>query len=240
MRKLVVASNMYNEIKQLQGDDWLSNWWVNMSEIADAGIVIVDNGSTDGTKEFFESKDNVRYVIDDIIVKEGYGPARNHLRAMSKKYFPDALWCLYLDGDERINPSDYHRLRFLKDNLADDYDVIALPRKNMIKKGSRETKRDINVHMDPQARMSRLDSEKILYVDRVHESLTGHRGLLLDINNPHIEHYHHDTDKEKRDQVGKLCVHLWNKQDEENPGKYVKHHKHDLYEGKLKQEGTFL
>jgi len=236
MKPLVVASNMFNEIHQLQGDDWLSNWYVNMCNIADMGILIVDTGSTDGTIEYFKGKQNVTVVVDDIILREGYGPARNHLRDMSKKHYPDAQWVVYLDGDERINPSDYHRFRFMKDYLDDRFDIIAFPRKNMVQKGRLKTKRDIHVNPDYQARMSRLYAP-IKYVNRLHESVEGARGIFADIKNPKIEHYHRSTNKEKRDYIGKVCVHLWQKQNEENPGSLPKHHKQHIYEELLDKEG---
>jgi len=119
-KPIVVASNMFNEI------DHVEDWYANMCQIADAGILIVDTGSTDGTREFFESKDNVVFITDDIILREGYGPARNHLREMSKKHFPESHWMIYLDADERLLEEDFHTLRFLKEYLEEEYDVIAL------------------------------------------------------------------------------------------------------------------
>ena len=165
-KPLVVASNQFNEIEQVE------EWYENVCHFADAGIVVVDNGSTDGTKEFYESKDNVVYITDDIILREGYGPARNHLREMARVHFPKAKWCLYLDADERIMPEDFHTLRFLKDYLISEYDVIALPRLNRLNKHTMDTKVDFHIHPDFQARMSRLDSN-LRYVRKLHEQIVG-------------------------------------------------------------------
>lgn len=45
MKKLTVASNMFNEI------DALPRWFGFVKQILDGSILIVDSGSTDGTVE---------------------------------------------------------------------------------------------------------------------------------------------------------------------------------------------
>lgn len=230
MRQLVVASNMFNEIDQVE------SWHENMSKIADAGILIVDTGSTDGTKEFFQTKyGNTIFITDDIILREGYGSARNHLRAMSRKHFPEAHWCCYLDADERIMEEDFHNLRFLKDYLAIEYDVIALPRLNRLSKDTLETKVDYHVHPDYQARMTRLGSP-VIYQRKLHEQITGHKNIYAQLTNPKIHHFHRSTSKEKRDFIGKLCQKL-HSEDLEHGSTYPQHHKSEYYKKLLEKEG---
>jgi len=220
-KPLVVASNMFNEIDQVE------SWYANMCDIADGGILIVDTGSTDGTKEFFESKDNVVFITDDIILREGYGPARNHLRGMSIQHFPEAHWMIYLDADERIMKEDYHTLRFLKEYLIDQFDVIALPRLNRLDKNTLDTKVDFHVHPDYQARMTRLYAP-ITYIRKLHEQIVGYNQIYAELTNPKIHHFHRSTSEEKRDYIGKVCAKL-HLEDDEHGHTYPEHHKEAHY-----------
>jgi len=229
MKPLVVASNMFNEIDQVE------SWYANMCEVADSGIVVVDTGSDDGTREFFESKPNVVFITDDIILREGYGPARNHLREMSRQHFPEAHWMIYLDADERIEKEDYHNLRFLKDYLIPEYDVIALPRANRLSHDTKETKVDVMVNPDYQARMTRLDSP-LRYIRKLHEQIVGFKQILAFTSNPKIQHFHRTTSPEKRDYIGKVCAKL-HMEDAEHGDSYPMHHKEQHYRDLLEKEG---
>ena len=229
MKPLVIASNMFNEIDQVE------EWYSNMCQIADAGILIVDTGSTDGTREFFESKDNVVFITDDIILREGYGPARNHLREMSLKHFPECHWVLYLDADERIMEEDFHTLRFLKEYLNEEFDVIALPRLNRLNKDTLDTKVDFHVHPDYQARMTRIASE-LRYIRKLHEQIVGHNKIYAELANPKIHHFHRSTDQKKRDYIGKVCAKL-HAEDADYGGTYPEHHKEAYYRELLEKEG---
>ncbi len=230
MKPLVVASNMYNEIDQVE------EWFKNVMQIADAGILIVDTGSTDGTDKFFMEKDApVVCITDDIIQREGYGPARNHLRLLSKQFFPQAHWMVYLDADERVDPKESHKLRFLKEYLADDYDVLAWPRLNRLSKDTDETKVNYMVAPDYQARMTRLDSP-VRYIRKLHEQIVGFRGIFAELTNPKIHHHHRSTDAKKRDFIGKLCAKL-HMEDDEHGNSYPEHHKEAHYRELLKKEG---
>ena len=230
MKPLVVASNMFNEIDQVQ------EWYDNMREIADAGILIVDTGSTDGSREFFEERANsyLKYVVDDIILREGYGPARNHLRLLSRQFFPRAHWMVYLDFDERMEKEDFHNLRFLKDYLNEAYDIVALPRLNRLSRDNDLTKYDFRINPDYQARMTRLDAP-VQYIRKIHEQIVGGR-IFAELTNPKIHHHHRSTSKEKRDYIGKVCVML---HDADNEFKHTvpDHHKADHYRELLKKEG---
>ena len=228
MKPLCVSSNMLNERSQLD------EWFDFVKQIADGGILIVDGGSTDGTIEYAKDKGAI-VIIDNIIQCEGYGPARNHLRQMTREYFPKSHWMLYLDGDERIDSEDFHRLRFLKDYLIDDFDVIALPRIDWMDLGKATAAKDWHVNPDWQARMTRLNSP-LSYVRRLHEQLINQKGIYINMSNPKIHHFHRSAGQQKRDHVGKLCAKL-HSEDIEWGHTYPQHHKEEYYFKRFKEEG---
>jgi len=228
---------MLNEIDQL---DCKGSWFDNVKRVADGGILIVDTGSDDGTKEFFEEKmkeykDKIVFLTDDIILRRGYGPARNHLRQTSIQFFPHAHWCCYLDADERIDPRDFHTFKFLKDYLAVNYDVIAFPRLNRLNKHTNETKVDYHVHPDYQSRMTRLQS-KLRYIRKLHKQIIDFSGVYAQLTNPKIHHFHRSTDPVKRDYIGKVCAKL-HMEDDEYGHTYPEHHKEAHYRELLEKEG---
>jgi glycosyltransferase involved in cell wall biosynthesis len=231
-KKIVIASNFYNEIDQCE--EWFENMW----PLTDAGILIVDSGSTDGTKEFFEKKIakgfNVVFITDDIIKREGYGPARNQLRELSKKHFPDAHWMAYFDADERILEQDRHLLRVLKEYLNPDYDVVAFPRLDWIDKEMTRSQNEFHTNPDYQARMTRLNSP-IKYVRRCHEMISGHQAIYMNLINPKINHFHQNTTDKKRMDVAKLCSYLHSIDDMKDT--YPQHHKEAAAFELYKKEG---
>lgn len=233
MKKLVVASNMLNEAHQLD------EWFDFVTKIADGGVLIVDGDSTDGSKEkyqkYAEGNKKFAVVVDNIIQREGYGPARNHLRECAKHFFPDAHWLIYLDGDERILESDFHSLRFLKDNLDTRFDVIALPRIDWIDREMTKAAKSVFVNPDWQARMTRLSSP-LTYVRRLHEQVQNFIGIYTDIYSPKINHFHRSTTQEKRDFVGRLCSKL-HSEDSEYGHTYPKHHKEAMYREQYLKDG---
>jgi len=227
MKKLVIASNMYNEIDQIKG------WMENVKKIADGGILIVDTGSRDGTIEYCK-KNGAVVVVNDIIRSQGYGPARNHLRYESKNHFPNAHWMMYLDADERIMEEDFHHLRWIKDYLIGQYDVVGFPRIDWRDLQMKEAAKDWKIAPDWQARMTRLGSP-IKYVRRLHEQLTGHKAIFLDLMSPKIHHFHRTTGQKKRDLIGKLCAKLH--MEDEYKDTYPMHHKEQYYRDLLEKEG---
>lgn len=229
MRPLVVASNMYNE------RDQLDEWFAFVKQIADGGILIVDTGSTDGTIEYAKREGAV-VVVDDIITREGYGPARNHLRAKSRECFPGAHWMVYLDADERIDECEFHQLRFIKDYLDEAYDVVAFPRIDWMNREKTKAANDWKVSADPQARMSRLYNFNITYLRRLHEQVSGYKGIWLRPTNPKINHFHRTAGQEKRDRIGKLCAKL-HMEDKEYGHTYPMHHKEAMYRELYEKEG---
>lgn len=227
MKKLVIASNMWNE------RDQLPEWFDFVREIADCGIVIVDTGSTDNSIEYAESRGAI-VIVDNIIQREGYGPARNHLREMSRKHFPDAHWMMYLDADERILSEDFHRLRFIKDYLIPQYDVVALPRIDWFDREMTAAAKDWKIYPDWQARMTRLESP-VRYIRRLHEQIDGFQGIFNDIQNPKIHHFHRSAGKDKRDRIGKLCAKLH--REDEFGATYPEHPKEAFYRELFDKEG---
>lgn len=227
MNQLVVASNMYNERDEVE--EWLSN----VTLFANGGILVVDTGSDDGTDEYLKSQ-GVVVVTDDIIRREGYGSARNHLREMSISHFPNAHWMIYLDADERIPLQDLHRMRFICEYLVKEFDVVAFPRIDWLDRDMSGMGKDWRGFPDYQARMSRLYSD-VVYHRRLHEQVQTKLGVYANIENPKINHFHRSTPSSKRDTVGKLCAYLHGK--DELGHTYPEHHKEAHYRELLEKEG---
>lgn len=228
IKPVVIASNIFNEIEQLPA------WFENIMPLADGGILIVDTGSTDGSIEYCQDQ-GARVIVDDIILREGYGPARNDLRSKSKEFFPDAHWCCYLDADERIDPEERHQFRYLKDYLTEAFDVIALPRIDWMDDQKSASAKDYKIFPDFQARMTRLHMP-LFYVRRLHEQLQNFRAFYAKLTNPKINHYHRTAGQEKRDRIGKLCAKL-HMEDKEWGHTYPEHPKEALYRERFKKEG---
>ncbi len=228
MKPLCVCSNMLNERPQL--DRWLNF----VKPIADGGILVVDGGSEDGTIEYLEDR-GVTVIIDAIIQREGYGPARNHLRDMARKHFPDAHWCAYFDADETLSENDFHQLRYLKDYLIDEYDVIALPRIDWHDEEMTKAENIWRIAPDWQARMTRLNNP-IRYARKLHEQIVGHKKIHAVITNPKINHFHRSASQEKRDFIGRLCSKL-HAEDTDWGSSYPEHHKEEYYYEQYKKQG---
>lgn len=228
-RTLVIASNMLNEVDMLKG------WFESFVPLANAGIVIVDGGSTDGTIEYCQKQKNTVVVVDDIIQREGYGASRNHLREMSRKYFPDAHWMAFFDADERIHPKDYHRLRFVRDYLRLEFDVVAFPRIDWMDEGMTTMAKDWHVYPDYQARMTRLGAP-IEYYRKIHEQVRGFTRIFASPQNPKIHHFHRSAGQQKRDYVGKVCAKL-HAEDAEYGQQVPDHHKEAYYREMFAKEG---
>jgi len=228
IKKLTISSNMLNERHQLE------EWFDFVEQIADGGILIVDSGSTDGTVEYALKRGAI-VVGSNIIQEEGYGPARNHLREQTHIHFPESEWMCYLDGDERIDEEDFHQLRFLKDYLIGEYDVIAFPRIDWEDRDRTFAHNDWRVSPDWQARMTRMGSP-VLYVRKLHEQLMGHQKILTLLTSPKINHFHRSVTQDKRDLIGKLCAKL-HMEDEEYGHTVPEHPKEKMYRERYLKEG---
>lgn len=228
MKSLVITSNMYNEIDQIEG------WVENVRNFTDEGVIVVDNGSTDGTIQKLRDL-GVIVVESDIIVKEGYGPARNHLREMAKKHFPKAHWNLFLDADERLNLNEQHMLRHIKDSLSMNFDVVAFPRIDWKDKEMTEMAKDWHVYPDYQGRMTRLYSP-LKYVRKLHEQISGCTAIYAELTTPKINHFHRSATQKKRDQVGRICAKL-HYEDLDFGHTYPIHKKEKMYYQQYLKEG---
>lgn len=227
MKPLVITSNMFNERPRLE------RWFNWVEKVADAGIIIVDTGSTDGTIEYARER-GAKVIVDDIIRREGYGPARNHLREMARQHFPSAHWCCYFDADEDLNEAEFHTLRWIKDYLIPEYDVVAFPRIDWHDWEKTKAENDYRYAPDWQARMTRLYSP-IKYVRRLHEQITQYKGIYVNLTTPKLNHYHRAV-KEVREGIGKLCAALHNA-DKEFGHTYPAHKKEKHYYDLFLKEG---
>ena len=227
MKPITICSNMYNEI------DEVPSWLENMQKITNR-IVIVDSGSIDGTIDFFH-KEAIPVIVDDIIRREGYGAARNHLKQVAKEIYPDTHWMVFFDADERILEEEFHQLRFIKDYLIPTYDVVAFPRIDWHDREMIKANNDWKIAPDWQARMVRVDSPA-RYIRKLHEQIVDCNGIYSVLTNPKINHFHRTSPQEKRDLVGKLCAKL-HVEDTEFGNTFPKHHKEDMYYQRYIEEG---
>lgn len=103
MPKLVVM------LRVKDGIYFVQEWLENIEKLVDE-IVVVDNGSTDGTYEALKAHPKVV----DIVRTEGFNEGRdkNLVYEMARKRNPD--WCLWIDVDELFEPeltrTDFNRL----------------------------------------------------------------------------------------------------------------------------------
>ncbi|MVN23446.1 glycosyltransferase family 2 protein [Mucilaginibacter arboris] len=103
MPKLIVM------LRVKDGIFFVDEWLENVEKLVDE-IVVVDNGSTDGTYEVLKAHPKVV----DIVRTEGFNEGRdkNLVYAMARKRNPD--WCLWIDIDEIFEPeltrADFDRL----------------------------------------------------------------------------------------------------------------------------------
>lgn len=112
MSKLIVM------LRIKDGMFFLPEWLENMEPIVDE-IVVVDNGSTDGTFELLQSHPKVTSIEQTHGFNEGRD--KNLMYANARKRNPD--WCLWLDVDELFEPevtrADFDRL--MRNNSVNKY-----------------------------------------------------------------------------------------------------------------------
>lgn len=235
MKKLVIATNMYQERDQYPS--WFDNMEALLNSMGqDVGdIIIVDSGSTDGSIEYANERGAI-VVVDDIIKREGYGPARNHLRQVAREHHPDAVFTVYFDADERIDESEFHQLRWIKDYLDSRFDVIAFPRIDWMDDERSAMAKDVNAFPDFQARMTKLDSP-LRYVRSLHEGVENYNEIYANITTPKINHFHRSAGADKRRRVGKLCSFLHMRDEELGNPEYPMHPSEEKYRKLVQEEG---
>ncbi len=112
MPKLVVM------LRIKDGIFFLHEWLSNIEKLADE-IVVVDNGSADGTYEVLKAHPKVV----DIVRTEGFNEGRdkNLLYARARKRKPE--WCLWIDVDEIFEPqlTRKHFNRLMKQPFINKY-----------------------------------------------------------------------------------------------------------------------
>lgn len=112
MPKLVVM------LRVKDGIFFVNEWLENIGKLVDE-IVVVDNGSTDGTFEVLKAHPK---VVDTVQTK-GFNEGRdkNLVYQMARKRNPD--WCLWIDVDELFEPeltrADFERL--MRNKLVNKY-----------------------------------------------------------------------------------------------------------------------
>ena len=227
---VTITSNMLDEA----ASD-LAGWVENMKHLSNNGIIVVDGGSTDGTEQILKDL-GIIVIVDDIIQREGYGPARNHLRQLTAEFFPDSEWMCFFDADERILEEDWHTFRYLKDYVRPEFnDVIAFPRIDWFDREMTKSNNDIHVTPDYQARMTRMDSQ-LAYIRKLHEQIVNSKGFYSKLTNPKIQHFNRCAGPDKRKFIGKVCAML-HMADTEHGESYPMHKKEQLYRDLLKKEG---
>lgn len=200
MSKLVVAANFFNEINQLP------EWFKMAKQISDDRILIVDSGSVDGTIKYCEEQGAMVFT-NDIVIRDGYGDAKNHLRHLVRKNYPDAEWMLYLDADERIDPESIKSIKELQESLPSYYDIVAFPRIDWVDKERSRKVLDMNLPPDYHGRMTRIKSN-VVYIRKSHEAPVNFCNLHK-ATSPIIHHFRHCVDRKKRDYIKKLHVKLY-------------------------------
>lgn len=227
-RKMIVGALIQDEAEQLP------KWFDNLRRLPVEAIVIIDSGSSDNSVQY--AKDRGALVVeDDIFIREGAAAARNMLMTRIRKHCHGAQWMLMLDADERILAEDYHRLRFLKDYLSEEYDAVMFPRVDWLDNEMNRASVDYHAHPDWQARMLRLDGD-IHFVRKLHECIRGEKQSFFSLRNPKIHHFHQATSRQKRDAVGKLYAKL-HREDTDWGHTYGKHPKEDYYYQRYLTEG---
>jgi len=176
--QLSICTFVKNEIRTLE------NMIRSVMPIA-GEIIIVDTGSTDGTKEIARTL-ATRYLEKEMT---DFGDIRNY--TLEQATFP---WILMLDADETILPHDLNRLIEL--TAIEEHDIWYLPRHQwdnleMHPNSPRTEEMERETYPDYQGRLIK-NTGNIYFFGKVHEQAGGYisRGIPEDLDNaPHIQHF---------------------------------------------------
>lgn len=203
MSNISLAINTKNEAENIRAV-------INCVESVVDEIIIVDCESTDNTRELGKKLGCRVYNIGSC---PGYGSMRSITAHLCK-----TDWVLFLDGDERMDEVDVHKIPEL---IKLDIDLVWLPRQHY-----RDWDRsicenpDLSVYADWQARMVRV-KPSIYWVKKVHEELRGiAKGRdYQSLSNPVIRHFGYLKTPERLQAIVDLCNKLY-KEDQENKDLY--------------------
>lgn len=182
---LSVCSFMMNE------KDVVRNMLESIKSINPDEIIVVDEYSTDGTRDILNSY-GVKIV--DGALNNDYSAIRNLALSNVKN---DINWILFIDADEILDNAliDALKSRELLAYLDDNkYDCAGIRRKNYITGNVLgDVYPDLIVYPDYQVRLFRNIKDKdgnniIKYVGNIHEQLTGYNNRWLGDDRYHIIH----------------------------------------------------
>lgn len=203
MSSITLACNFKNEIENVRRI-------FNCVESVVSEIVVVDCGSTDGTRELCRKLGARVYDIGEC---PGYDSMRSITLHLCK-----TDWAIFLDGDEYIDAQDVQKIPEL---IKLDVDLIWLPRQHY-RAWDRSIceNPDLSVYADWQARMVRV-KPSIYWVKRVHEEIRGiAKGRdYQSLSNPVIRHFGYLKTPERLQSIVDLCNRLY-KEDTENSELY--------------------
>ncbi len=118
MSKIIALSIVKNEEK-----NFLKDWLINTSQICDLHI-IVDNGSTDNTKEIIKEFPNTILFESDIDFKTNEHKLRGFAYECLKDYAKNNDWIFILDADEFIYLKDFKEKKEEILNLPEKYNLL--------------------------------------------------------------------------------------------------------------------
>lgn len=203
---LSLVTNTWNEEPNLRA------LFLCVSSVVDE-IIVVDTGSSDGTRELARKLGARVYNIgplahhckcgEPIVCGPGFGDLRTLTHHLAR-----TEWTLLLDGDERLLPQDTAKI---KEFMRPELDLVWLPRKHYRAWDMSVCENDdLRVHPDWQSRLVRND-RKAYWKRRVHEQLHGVdiKRELRDFSAPCIRHFGWLKTQERLDKIVEICNINW-------------------------------
>ena len=193
--KLVAMLRVKDEIM------WIEQCLARLSEFVDE-IVILDNGSTDGTIEVYKNFPKIRTVLKT----EGYHEGRDKimLHEAAKELNPD--WIIWCDGDELFEPAFDRTV--VEQYMRSHYNKVTFRMCNfwLSKKWFRIDDRYFAYTLNPQRSMWRNIPEAYFRDRKMHN------GDIQAVPSPHylspyrIEHYGYANERKTRDKYERYKI----------------------------------